>query len=168
MNPPQMTAEERRSRIVSGLASFTGPFNSKGKPKMRPLRAHLVANHGLGRRGPRHPSGAQRTVGAPGSFAGIDGLMNMTELKFTFTLDDNFEAEVMEILHSFLHSIPISLGVELKEEDSILSDAIEYTSTENEGEHSVTGHLNSEAYRTNLVALARRSGLGVDSWTPPW
>ena len=47
MNPPQMTEEERRSRIVSGLDSYTGPFNQKGKPKMRPLRAHLLKNHGL-------------------------------------------------------------------------------------------------------------------------
>ena len=47
MNTPEMTEEERRSRIVSGLASFTGPFNKKGRPKMRPLRAHLVTNHGL-------------------------------------------------------------------------------------------------------------------------
>ena len=43
MNPPEMTEEERRSRIVSGLDSYAGPFNrTKGKPKMRPLRAHLV------------------------------------------------------------------------------------------------------------------------------
>ena len=47
MNPPEMTEEERRSRIVSGLDSYAGPFNQKGKPKMRPLRAHLVTNHGL-------------------------------------------------------------------------------------------------------------------------
>ena len=42
MNPPEMTEEERRSRIVSGLDSYAGAFNQKGKPKMRPLRAHLV------------------------------------------------------------------------------------------------------------------------------
>ena len=47
MNPPEMTEEERRSRIVSGLDSYAGPFNKKGRPKMRPLRAHLVTNHGL-------------------------------------------------------------------------------------------------------------------------
>ena len=41
MNPcGKMTAEERRSRIVSGLASYAGEFNKKGSPKMNGRCGH--------------------------------------------------------------------------------------------------------------------------------
>ena len=48
VNPPDRTPEERAALILRGINDYAGPTNLRGRPKMKPFRAHLTVVHGMG------------------------------------------------------------------------------------------------------------------------